>query len=301
MKKESLRSKIGSKFNRLADSHPVLHAIILMAFYMLLTAVFTLFVILVCNLTAAVIYVMRNGGIGDSSHASTELLTTISTIAAYLLFVLVYWFRHRTQLHRFFRVSKTGWGILLGWSVLVTTCITFSLNRINHEPIGNPGAALLMGLQPGITEEIMFRIVPISIAMKSSKRRQLVLPVFLFTGLCFGLVHSMNIFAGANPILTLIQVIYAVGVGFLFAAIYMRTGNMWITILLHTFNDAMDFLSPSLQSSGGVLTDTPDAGGLIVLLLFAALYYINAFLLFRKSSQEAIPDTWAEIWGGHAE
>lgn len=144
----------------------------------------------------------------------------------------------------------------------------------------------------------MFRIIPISAAMKSRKREQLVLPVFLFTGLSFGLIHSVNLFAGADLISTLVQVLYATGVGFLFAAIYMRTGNMWITIFLHTLNDAIDFLSLNLQTSGGVLTDTPDTSGLIGLLLFAALYYVNAFYIFRSCRRKTISNTWADIWGG---
>lgn len=293
MKKETLKTK----WNKLADSHPVLHVIVLMIFYMLLLEIFYFAFMLIFNLIAALVYLLGGDGTLSPSYAADmEILTTIATIAAHVLFVLIYWFRRRGQLHRFFRIDNTGKGILLGCSVLLTASITFVLSIIEQAPFGSVGTALFMGIEPGITEETLFRIIPISIAMRSRKREQLVLPVFLFTGLGFGLIHSINLFAGADPVSTLVQVIYATGVGFLFAAIYMRTGNIWITIFLHTFNDAIDFLSLDLQTSGGVLTNAPDASGLIGVLLFAVLYYINAFYIFRSCKRNTIVDTWADIW-----
>ncbi len=295
MKKGTFKNKL----EKWADSHPVLHAIVQMIFYMLLVQVFTLAVIMVFEVVGALSYLLSGDGNVSSSYTSDMVvLTSIANMISHMLFVLVYWLRRRRQLHRFFRVGNTGRGILLGWSVLVTVSITFVLNVINKEQFGSVGTALFLGIEPGITEEVLFRIIPISIAMKSRKREQLVLPVFLFTGLSFGLIHSINIIAGADPFITLIQVIYATGVGFLFAAIYMRTGNMWITIFLHTFNDAVDFLTLDLQSTGGVLTDAPDLSSLIGLLLFAVLYFINAFYIFRSCKRKTIADTWGDIWSG---
>ncbi len=295
MKKGTFKNKL----EKWEDSHPVLHAIVQMIFYMLLVQVFTLAVIMVFEVVGALSYLLSGDGNVSSSYTSDMVvLTSIANMISHMLFVLVYWLRRRGQLHRFFRVGNTGRGILLGWSVLVTVSITFFLNVINKEQFGSVGTALFLGIEPGITEEVLFRIIPISIAMKSRKREQLVLPVFLFTGLSFGLIHSINIIAGADPFITLIQVIYATGVGFLFAAIYMRTGNMWITIFLHTFNDAVDFLTLDLQSTGGVLTDAPDLSSLIGLLLFAVLYFINAFYIFRSCKRKTIADTWGDIWSG---
>ena len=293
MEKETMKTK----WNKWADSHPVLHVIVLMILYMLLLEVFYFAFMLVFNLIAALVYLLGGDGTLSPGYASDmEVLTSIATIAAHVLFVLIFWLRRRGQLHRFFRINNTGQGILLGCSVLVTASITFILSIIEQASFGSPWTALFMGIEPGITEETLFRIIPISIAMRSRKREQLVLPVFLFTGLGFGLIHSINLFAGADPVSTLVQVIYATGVGFLFAAIYMRTGNMWITIFLHAFNDAIDFLSLDLQTSGGVLTNAPDTSGLIGVLLFAVLYYINAFYIFRSCKRGSISSTWADIW-----
>lgn len=295
MKKEMFQKKRGIW----ADSHPVLHAIVTMIFYMALVEIFSLAVIMVFEVIAALVYVLHgNGTVSPSYISDMAVLTSIANITSHILFVLIYWLRRRRQLHRFFRICNTGRGILLGCSVLMTVSITFASYFVEKTPFGNVGTALFMGIEPGIAEEVLFRIIPISAAMKSRKREQLVLPVFLFTGLGFGLIHSVNLFAGADLISTLVQVLYATGVGFLFAAIYMRTGNMWITIFLHTLNDAIDFLSLNLQTSGGVLTDTPDTSGLIGLLLFAALYYVNAFYIFRSCRRKTISNTWADIWGG---
>lgn len=49
------------------------------------------------------------------------------------------------------------------------------------------------------------------------------------------MLHIGNIFS--NPSGTLIQILYATGVGILLSAVYLRTRNLWGCVIFHAIND----------------------------------------------------------------
>lgn len=74
--------------------------------------------------------------------------------------------------------------------------------------------------------------------------------VFVSSAL-FGLAHLLNLFAGAAPSATVIQVGYATGFGIGFAALLLRTNTIWIGIVLHALVDANSeaWFGPSAEAS----------------------------------------------------
>lgn len=133
-----------------------------------------------------------------------------------------------------------------------------------------------------------------------SRNKNVITAVLIVTSLMFGLTHSANMLVGADPVQTLMQVIYATALGLTFAAIYLRTGNIWITIFIHTFTDFVSYLGLSTQQSGGVLADKADMTTVIGLSIFAVIFFANALVAFRKSKREEIPAVWDRIWGREA-
>ena len=69
------------------------------------------------------------------------------------------------------------------------------------------------------------------------------------SALSFGLAHLGNL--THQPLnATLFQVYYATAIGIFFAAIYLRTGSLWWTIILHCLVDfASVLLSQSTQAT----------------------------------------------------
>ena len=59
----------------------------------------------------------------------------------------------------------------------------------------------------------------------------------IVSSIIFGLTHISNLFFGVNPHAVLIQMTSATTIGFLFGAIYLRSGNIWLLILIHTLTD----------------------------------------------------------------
>ena len=278
-----------------SESHPVAYALIVMAASIALAGIAVWGVIIVDLVATMVMY-------GSLDHVKVNNLGLVNTgteLLGFVIVLLLFWLIFRKDLRGFFNVRRFGVSLLLGWSILVVTAFIL-LSSILEQDYGNFGAALLMGMRPGIGEEVLFRVIPICLVMRSKDRERLIVPAIAFTSILFGMVHGINIFSGADPISTLFQITYASCIGFLFAVIYLKTGNMWITMFLHTIMDTASFLSASTQSEGGVLTQGVDVASVVFLLVCTVLFFANAFSLFRKTSKAEILDTWSGIWKSEA-
>lgn len=139
------------------------------------------------------------GSVDRAYMGNMGLISTVITMVSHIVVLLLYWFIFRRDLQGFFNARRFGEFVLLGWSVLAIGAFNLISEILEHESYGNPGVALLMGMQPGICEEIMLRVIPISLVMRSKERERLVIPVVVFTSLLFGLWHGFNILSGANP------------------------------------------------------------------------------------------------------
>ena len=98
--------------------------------------------------------------------------------------------------------------------------------------------------------------------------------------------NSLNILSGVDVVSAIIQSVTNVGIGLLFAAIYLRSGSIWALIFIHTLIDTAG-LAPSVflyQSEVEVissLTWTSLIGGLIFAL-------ISIFLLRPSKCKEVL-------------
>lgn len=90
----------------------------------------------------------------------------------------------------------------------------------------------------GVREECIFRATIQNILAK--KYANSVKGIWITTtvaALTFGLTHVTNVFFGMDPLAVLTQVISAAIVGLLFGAVYLRSGSIWVLILMHTLTD----------------------------------------------------------------
>ena len=126
---------------------------------------------------------------------------------------------------------------------------TFDPSIIFRPPDPNlPGTAsygwfiLVYMLIPGIWEEVAFRGVAIPMLQKKYTQTTTI----VISGLVFGLAHSFNvilvILIGADPIVTLFQVIYATLFGFAFGYMFIKTKSLLPGMILHYTIDAFGLL-----------------------------------------------------------
>ena len=81
------------------------------------------------------------------------------------------------------------------------------------------------------------------------------------------------------------QCVFAASLGTLFAAVYFRTGNLWVTVFLH---GAMDISSMLIGGLYGTTTLSESVSGYDASMLLTVVVYLLpvAFLLRKKKIGE---------------
>ena len=214
--------------------------------------------------------------VSDANSILSELIRIISLVPLLLLYKI--W--HRKELPHLFGIAGTARGVLLGWSMLLMGAIVAVSNLLQGD-VGSIPYAFFAGFVPGFSEEVIFRVLPLSLVFQRSQEPKELMKVSLIISLCFGLLHGGNLLIGAELISTLLQVLYAIGIGMLLSGIYLKTGSFWPCIILHTWVDAASSISKSLQESSGVLTRTHTTLEIIILCAFTIAFYVNALMVFK--------------------
>ena len=120
--------------------------------------------------------------------------------------------------------------------------------------------AVLSMLLIGFVEEMLFRgflfraLVPVTGLRKA----------VIVSSLTFGIGHIVNLFAGQATLLTFLQVIFAVGWGFIFTLVYLKSGSMWPCVVAHSVIDATSVI--------GKDTETGDWLYVLVTIVLATTY-----------------------------
>ena len=189
-------------------------------------------------------------------------------------------------------------GFLLGLIELGYVLISYVPNLIDGSVSIKPLTLtiLFVSLTAGIKEEVVFRGVIISTLMRQWKDRNLFRQAALVSGIVFGLIHAANIFAGADPLQTLFQVIGSVSVGFIFAAVYLRTGSILPCMFYHALHDRIAIACESNVSENGIMSARAFWWGDVFNLAMAAVMAAAAFWLLRDAKTEQIREIWNRKW-----
>ena len=138
---------------------------------------------------------------------------------------------------------------------------------------------LLCMLLVGIAEEWLFRGVHSELLLRRyGATKEGIWKAVIISGVLFGLAHLSNLF-GAEPIGVLVQCVVAAAMGMVFAAIYFRTGNIWVTVFLHAFIDACALITSGLYE--GTIADAI-SGYQPMQIIGVVPYMIVLLVLLRK-------------------
>ena len=128
---------------------------------------------------------------------------------------------------------------------------------------------LILGLASAIFEEVIFRGIFIH-NLKAAGRSDMA--ALTIPALLFGVIHLTNAVNG-DILQALVQTGYAVVVGLVFGAIYIRTGDLFSVILAHA---AIDITNRIFM--GAAITPVPVIIAFIVMLAIMALYAFKLVL-----------------------
>lgn len=174
-------------------------------------------------------------GVAINAVKDNDWLTLVVGLTAAALIVFVYaWVVRRTERRQALDVAlegaaaKTGWGTLIGAGMFTAVIVNlYTSGHYEVDGLGSvQGAIGMVGFMAGAaaTEEVVYRGVLFRI-IEEHIGTYLALGL---TGLVFGLSHLLNEDAtlwGAVAI--------AIEAGFMLAAVYAATRNLWLTIGVH--------------------------------------------------------------------
>lgn len=103
-----------------------------------------------------------------------------------------------------------------------------------------------------LMEEAVFRgIIHQAISEKLKGRAFCDAKAVIISSAVFALWHLFNLFEGASVPLTFLQVGYTFLTGAMFASALIKTGNLWISVLLHAIFDFGGFIVTELGTGSG--------------------------------------------------
>ena len=92
----------------------------------------------------------------------------------------------------------------------------------------------------GFAEELIFR----GFLFKAMLKDGSVKTAIIVSSITFGLGHIVNLFIGQDLVETLMQMFFAVAVGFIFTMAFYKGGSLWPCILAHSLIDVFSVFSP---------------------------------------------------------
>ena len=111
------------------------------------------------------------------------------------------------------------------------------------------------------------------------------------SGVIFGAMHIVNIVSMDVPSV-LMQMMTTAGAGMVFGAIYFRSGNLWVCVLLHMLWDASLLAATTSASFADAAASTGGGNPVGSVIFFAVLVGVALFLL-RKGRVGQVQEAWA--------
>ena len=265
---------------RLRMAHPV--------GYCLLTEVVFLAVLMVVPVLLVLLLALL--GV-DLTRVDDYFLSAIQELLGALVAVF---FLKKTNRLGLLRRRGSGFfnGILVGMFPFAMICYTLYGKLLFGMPTDRP---LRTGWQiawyfigmftVGVAEEFLFRgVIAQTLLEHFGTSRGGVWKACLLSGLYFGAAHLTNL-TGSAPLGVLMQCVFAASLGTLLAAVYFRTGNIWVTVFIHAAMDITSMLVGGLYGTQSVADSISTYD--ITMLASVAVYLIpTAFLLRKKKIGE---------------
>ena len=270
---------------RLRSAHPILFCI--------LAEVLLLGTLFVTDLVFSVVLLFA--GV-DFTTMDTYLYSTLQELAGAAVMVLVLKKTGRAGI-LFRRGSGFFNGLLVGMYPLVLIGYSFFASLMFQRPentpllpLGRILTFLLSMMMVGVAEEFAFRgVIAQTLLEHYGTSRGGIWKACIVSGLLFGAAHLTNIL-GSAPFGVLMQCLFAAALGTLFAAIYFRTGNIWVTVFLHGMMDISSMLIGGLY---GTTTLAESVSGYDLSMLYSvALYLIPMAFLLRKKKLPEVQLYW---------
>ena len=179
----------------------------------------------------------------------------------------------------------------LGMLIVMVLDVTNNLMDHNAHVVGMIPilSIILRGFTVGIAEELGLRSFVIENAMQTWKNKKYgVMATMWVSALGFGAMHLFNLtMPDENRTMIFIQVFYAAAIGVFFGAVYLRTRNLWGTILLHGLNDVESFYFLDASQA-----QEPTVRVVVMITIASAAMIALGMYMVRKSKLHEVEEIW---------
>lgn len=131
---------------------------------------------------------------------------------------------------------------------------------------GETALYVISMLSVGVIEELVFRGFLFTALLRDGVRRAVII-----SSLTFGLGHIVNLLNGAALLPTLLQLVYACAVGFMFTVLFYKGGSLWPCMITHGILNALSAFAVDGTDAVDMLT----AAALTVISVLYALWILK--------------------------
>ncbi len=207
-----------------------------------------------------------------SGELGVQKLITAPISLAMAVFLLIWIFRNGLREKYGLVTAKfSGSGYLWFVPLIVISSTNLWRGVALNMSLTESALAVLSMLCVGFIEEVIFR----GFLFKAMCRDNVKTAVIV-SSLTFGIGHIVNLLNGAELVPTLLQICYAVALGFLFTIIFYRSGSLIPCIISHSAIN-------SLSIFGG---DASMAFNIIVSVIMIAVSLLYAVWIVRKTPRK---------------
>lgn len=163
-----------------------------------------------------------------------------TTIVNFVLTIIIMAFIIKNNLIEYFRLKK--FSVDKKYLYFIPLLLIMSVNLWTGININNTFKEItfyiLTMILVGLLEEIIFRgFLYKMMARENIKSAEIV------TSITFGIGHIINLLNGAELIPTLLQICYAISIGFLFVTILRVSESLWPCIITHSIVNALSIFN----------------------------------------------------------
>ena len=264
--------------HKLSDKLPVLAAIIFCIIGMLGTQVGTLII-------SKVLHIVMPHFPADTNPIAVIAFGTLALILYKL------WYKPEYTGSVVYSEYRKVWFLIAGYFLFLAYEIIEIV--IKHETYKLSLVGFCMALFAGVLEETVFRGLMIPVMMR--KKKNIAVALFVSSGI-FGLVHGANVFAGADPGHTLLQVGSAFLTGIVLGGLYLVSGNVLIPIAFHVLHDILALGIQSMVTEEGIITASVTPEALLEEIPLILLCAFTIIFIFLKKNRESVYSVWDKKW-----
>lgn len=133
----------------------------------------------------------------------------------------------------------------------------------------------------GFLEEIIFRgFLFVGMAKNNVKA------AIIVSSITFGLGHIVNLLNGKPFFETMVQIIFAVFVGFTLVALFYKGKSLVPCMVFHGVNNALSAIEKSNEEIAGVFAMSKESFEMALLAAFILILAVYSIVMFRKLSVE---------------